>query len=140
MKNPNAWMTALFATFLVLAGALAETTEQIHTTDVPLQIPDDAKAMPNPLAGTDQNVALGSRLYASQCAMCHGSAGAGDGALATRLKIEMPDFTDAAGQTARTDGELFYILSHGHGHMPAETRLPEDSRWAMVLAIRAMAR
>jgi hypothetical protein len=52
----------------------------------------------------------------------------------------MPDFTDPAWQTKRTDGELFYIMSTGHGEMPAEKRLPEQNKWEMILHIRSLSR
>jgi len=120
--------------------AETEQTESARTA-VPLVIPAKDKARRNPLQPTDENLERGIQLYSSQCAMCHGVKGAGDGGLAGTLKIAMPDLQDPARQKLRTDGELFYILTQGHGRMPAEgERLPEEYRWSMILAIRSMAR
>ena len=57
------------------------------------------------------------------------------------LKMHPPDFTDAALQRARTDGELFYVLVNGRGDMPGEgeSRLPESVRWNMILHVRSLA-
>jgi hypothetical protein len=53
----------------------------------------------------------------------------------------MPDFTDPQKLRGRTDGELFYIITHGHGAMPADgERMAESMRWDMVNAMRSMAR
>jgi len=109
--------------------------------EVPLEIPRAEKMRPNPQPATADNLEFGLQIYSSQCAMCHGKAGKGDGDLARSLKMTMPDFSDPEVQKQRTDGELFYILTKGHGRMPADgERLSEDYRWKMVLAIRSMGR
>ena len=126
-----------------LAQEPATETEQTKSlrTEVPLVIPAKDKARRNPVPPTDEHLERGFELYASQCAMCHGVKGRGNGELAGTLKIAMPDLTDPARHKQRTDGELFYILTAGHGRMPAEgDRLPEEYRWSMILAIRTMAR
>jgi mono/diheme cytochrome c family protein len=121
-------------------AAKPETTE-VARTAVPLEIPAKDKARRNPLQPTEENLERGMQIYSSQCAMCHGVKGEGDGGLAGTLKMAMPDLTDPVRQKQRTDGELFYILTNGHGRMPAEgDRLPEEFRWSMILAIRSMAR
>jgi len=121
-------------------GGTQAQTEDVRA-EVPLEIPRAEKMRTNPIPRTDDNVEFGAQIYASQCAMCHGKAGKGDGDLAKSLKMTMPDFSDPEVQKSRTDGELFYILTKGHGRMPADgERLSEDYRWKMVLAIRAMGR
>jgi mono/diheme cytochrome c family protein len=107
---------------------------------VPLVIPAEARARPNPVPASVESIEQGRLLFASQCAMCHGHDGAGTGDLATRLGVVMPDFTDPKAFAKRTDGELFYILSHGHGQMPAEGRLSEAQRWDLINACRALSK
>ena len=68
--------------------------------------------------------------------MCHGARGAGDGTLANSLRITIPDFQT---HSKRTDGELFYILTEGHGRMPAEgERLSPEWRWDMINFVRSL--
>ena len=132
----------------VLAFAIAQEPATTAAEDpvkesskVVLEIPEKDKNRKNPVESTPENTERGLELFSSQCAMCHGPRGAGDGDLVARLQLTMPDFTDPERQKKRTDGEMFYIITQGHGRMPAEgERLPKEWRWCMVHAIRSMAR
>jgi mono/diheme cytochrome c family protein len=105
----------------------------------PLVIPESEKKKQNPVPNVPEAIAAGKSLFASQCAMCHGAAGDGKGDLATGMKMKVPSFATAAWQESRTDGEVFYILTTGHGDMPGEKRLPDQSKWEMVRFIRSLA-
>jgi hypothetical protein len=54
--------------------------------------------------------------------------------------MHVPDFTDPAQRSGRSDGDLFYILTNGHGDMPGEgeDRLSETVRWNMITYIRSL--
>jgi mono/diheme cytochrome c family protein len=106
----------------------------------PLVIPESEKQKKNPVPKVPEALASGKSLFESQCGMCHGVKGDGKGDLALQKKWPMPDFTDPAWQTKRSDGELFYIMSTGHGEMPAEKRLPEQNKWEIILHIRSLSR
>jgi len=56
-------------------------------------------------------------LFLQRCASCHGASGAGDGAAAP--VSDMPDFTAAAYQDAKTDADLSRAIRMGAGLMPA---------------------
>ncbi len=106
----------------------------------PLVIPPSERNRKNPIPASTESIRWGRELFASQCAMCHGKNGNGKGDLAERLQLKIPDLTNPAVQKKRTDGELFYIITNGHGRMPADgERLSEEWRWCMVHAIRSMA-
>ncbi len=105
----------------------------------PIVVPEAEKAKKNPVPNVPEALASGKSLFGSQCAMCHGPKGDGRGEFALQQKLRMPDFTDPKTQAKRTDGELFYILSHGHADMPAEKRLPDQNKWEMILYIRSLA-
>jgi mono/diheme cytochrome c family protein len=100
-------------------------------------IPIDAVQKPNPVKVTTDSVARGKRQYGYDCAMCHGKAGDGKGDVATDMKLNVGDFTNAGTLKNRTDGELFYIIKNGRGQMP-----PEGDRgnpkliWDMVNYVR----
>ncbi len=104
----------------------------------PIVIPEAEKNRKNPTPNIPEAIESGRALFSSQCAMCHGEKGNGKGDLAARLKLAVPNLTDPKVQRKRTDGELFYILSKGHGEMPAEQRLPDQNKWEMILYIRTL--
>ena len=64
-------------------------------------------------------IVSGARLFATNCTMCHGTEGHGDGPAAASLPWHPADLT-AEHLWAHSDGELFWYLSHG---LPA----PDDS-------------
>jgi len=117
-------------------GKTTEATEEPTDTAA---IPETARNRPNPRPATPESVAAGGRTFSSQCTMCHGASGDGSGDLVARLKLEMPDFTDRSQRKARTDGELFYILTHGNGRMRGEgNRLSDDVKWDIVNYVRSL--
>src|SRR3990172_878514 len=86
----------------------------------------------------EEFLALGKKLYRSQCRMCHGEAGQGEGDLAQEMKLTVPDFT-AAETKKKTEGELHYILAKGHGRMPGQgERLRPQQMWSMVAYLRTL--
>ena len=104
-------------------------------------VPDPARDRKNPVEPTEESIEYGKLLFSSQCVMCHGKQGAGDGDLVARFSYEVPDFTDPGLQKQRTDGELFYILHHGHGKMPDQgDRFDEKVLWDLVNYLRTLSR
>jgi mono/diheme cytochrome c family protein len=106
----------------------------------PLVIPDEEKNRKNPIPANEESLEIGRKLYASQCALCHGEKGDGKGELAADMKLTVPDFTTTEWKKKRTDGELYYIMSTGHGRMPGQgDRLREVQRWHLVNFLRTLA-
>jgi mono/diheme cytochrome c family protein len=104
----------------------------------PLVIPEAEKKRTNPVPNVPEAIESGKNLYISQCAMCHGRTGDGRGDLAVSMKWKIGTFNTAAWQDKRTDGELFYIMSQGHGDMPAEKRLVDQNKWEIVRYVRTL--
>lgn len=101
-------------------------------------VPEEAAAVPNPIAANEQSIAAGEQLYATNCAVCHGETGQGDGPGAAGLEKPPANLTAGHVQELR-DGALFYIISHGRPDtpMPAwENILSEDERWQVVNFLR----
>lgn len=101
---------------------------------------ETAKNIANPIQRTPQVAARAQEVYRVNCSMCHGQAGKGDGILQAYFKAanqRLPaDYTTDAVK-ARTDGELFAIITNGLGQMPAfKDLLPYEDRWALVYQIR----
>lgn len=101
-------------------------------------VPEDAAAIENPIEATDESIATGRELYATNCATCHGETGEGDGPAAASLDPSPSDLHEDHVQ-GLTDGALFYIISHGRPEtaMPAwENTLDVEQRWHVVNFLR----
>lgn len=102
-------------------------------------VPEEAAAVPNPIAATDESMEVGEQLFATNCAVCHGQSGLGDGPGAAGLEKPPANLTEAHVQEL-SDGALFYIVSHGRPDtpMPAwDNVLNEEQRWQVVNYLRA---
>jgi mono/diheme cytochrome c family protein len=103
-------------------------------------VPEEAAAVPNPFSATDDSVATGGTLFATNCAVCHGEKGRGDGPSAEAMEPKPADLTEGHVQ-GLSDGALFYIISHGKPEtpMPAwEDVLEEVDRWNVVNFMREL--
>jgi mono/diheme cytochrome c family protein len=105
----------------------------------PLVVPESEKKRENPVPNVPEAIEAGKSLYGSQCAMCHGARGDGKGDVAVSMKMRLPSFADPKVQAKRTDGELFFIMTQGHGDMPGEKRLADQSKWEIVRYLRTLA-
>ena len=102
--------------------------------------PPEAAQKANPVKPTPESLAKAKKLYAIDCAMCHGEKGDGKGDLAADMK-NVTDFTKPDSMKDRTDGELFHIIRKGKGDMPPEgERAKDDDVWNLVNYIRAFAK
>ena len=137
------WIGLLLLALAVSTVVIGAPPERLDRAKIPddLEVPAAASARQNPQRPTPENIAEGKKYFASQCAMCHGADGKGKGDLAISLGMRVPDFTDVQRGSNRTDGDLFYVLTNGHGDMPGEgeDRLSERVRWNMILYLRSLA-
>lgn len=123
-------------TFIAIAvGALVAAYIAIGA-QAPSDIPEAARNRPNPRKASPESVDAGRRVFAKDCSTCHGATGDGKGAM---VGGGLPNFGDPAVQDRRTDGELFYVITEGHGRMLGDgERLPESQRWDLVNFIRSL--
>lgn len=100
--------------------------------EVPLD-PANLKTAQGPLRSA-VNKERAAKLFATNCAACHGPKGEGNGPVADYFKRDgasnLPANLTAATRTVNTDGEIFQTITAGRGLMPAfRTLLTEDERW-----------
>lgn len=83
----------------------------------------------------------GAALYASQCASCHGVAGAGDGPAAAQLDPAPVDFTDESRARERSVFALYQVITQGLDGtaMGSYAQLPDDDRWALAFYVGQLA-
>ncbi len=99
--------------------------------------PARAARKKNPVEPVKASLEAGKKVYAAECADCHGPRGAGDGPGARELKGAIPSLADAE-IWEQTDGELFWKLSTGRGDMPGfDDMLDEEDRWHVLNYVRA---
>jgi mono/diheme cytochrome c family protein len=93
--------------------------------------PRSSSALENPYDGDAEAAAAGRKLYAIQCAKCHGERAAG-GRLAPSLLAD-----DVRGASP---GALFWFLTNGdlRRGMPAWSRLTEARRWQLVSFLKSL--
>jgi mono/diheme cytochrome c family protein len=126
---------------LAIAEEPVDTEAVKKSARVPLDVPAADKNRKNPEVSNADATAFGKKLFSSQCVMCHGKGGDGSGDLAMKLGMPVPDFTSAAEQKEWTDGEMFYVIVHGHGRMQGQhDRFKDEHVWGMVNHIRSLAR
>ena len=95
----------------------------------------------NPVLPTPESIGAGRELFMGSCTPCHGEKGNGRGKLARALDVKPPNLRRRKEQDAKTDGELFYILTNGHQHMPAQgDRWDDETRWNLINFIRTLGR
>jgi len=92
----------------------------------------------SPIAADDAVLARGAERYAIYCSPCHDARGNGRGILYERGKVPTPSLHEERIR-ALADGEIFDVVTHGKGLMPAYAYPvgPAD-RWAILAHMRRL--
>jgi mono/diheme cytochrome c family protein len=95
------------------------------------QVPLKASLRSNPFEGEPRARAAGGKLFARECAPCHGMNGGGIG---KAPPLNLADVQQAA------PGALFWILRNGSlkRGMPSFAHLPEPQRWQIVTYLKTL--
>lgn len=101
--------------------------------------------MPEQISIDPALIRRGAERYGIYCAPCHGLAGNGEGITAkygipmAAGNFHLPNFTDQADPTYRTDGNIFATITYGKGQMgPYGAMIPVADRWAVIAYIRTL--
>ena len=92
----------------------------------------------SPVAADDATLTRGEERYAIYCAPCHDARGNGRGILYERGKVPTPSLHEERIRLL-PDGEVFDVMTHGKGLMPAYGYpvSPAD-RWAILAHVRRL--
>lgn len=113
--------------FVVLLAVLTATGG-----DLVQQAPAKALQKRNPMEGNNEARRAGAKLYARECAGCHGANREGRG---KAPPLDRPEIGAAAA------GALYWVLRNGslRRGMPSFAHLPEAQRWQIVTFLRGAA-
>lgn len=100
--------------------------------------PPAAAARKNPIRADKASVARGQKLFATNCASCHGASGDGDGPAGKTLSPKPSDLAAMAPQ--HPPGDLAWKIEHGRGAMPAwNGTLKQNQIWDVVNFLQTLA-
>ena len=103
------------------------------------EIPEQERAVENPVDASPDALAAGEASYRKQCLMCHGDSFDGKGPAVAMFAKQPPDLSTAEARERLTDGEIFYKMTIGRNPMPAmESKLSEEERWRVVHYVRTL--
>lgn len=87
-----------------------------------------------------ESQAKAKKLYAIDCALCHGATGDGKTDLAKDMQLTMTDWSDAKTLGSAQDEDLFKTIREGKGKMPPEDkgRATDDEVRSLIVYIRSL--
>jgi len=114
---------------LVLSAVAATALARVGT--LVQQAPPRAKVLSNPFEGQQRAQRAGAKLFARECASCHGPVGGGKG--------KAPPLNQADVQEA-APGALLWVLRNGSlkRGMPSFAHLPESQRWQIIVYLKTL--
>ncbi len=121
------------------AGAIARGHLPLHYQATPKDAEKAGEELQSPFKpGDTRAVNRGVQVFANYCTPCHGSAGAGDGAVSQR-GVPPPPSLLAEKAVKMKDGQMFHIITHGQANMASHAAQVEpNDRWAVILHIRQL--
>jgi mono/diheme cytochrome c family protein len=100
--------------------------------------PNLAKADRNPFAGqmTDEVLLTGQKYFDTNCMVCHGPQGRGDGPVSLKMPNKPPALISEKIR-GWADGQIYQVITMGQGTMGSyASHIPQKYRWQVVNYIR----
>jgi mono/diheme cytochrome c family protein len=136
VATPATEESVMLKPFLLICAAALFSIAPSTVSAAP---PQDAAAKV-PAKVTPETQAKAQKIYARDCALCHGETGDGKTDLAKDMQLTMIDWSDSKTLANRQDQELFKIIRNGKDKMPAEDsgRAKDDEVWNLIVYIRSL--
>jgi len=114
----------------------------IAKTSLDATIHREAPSQANPVPETDVNLLHGVRLFATNCAICHGTArGTADASPIAKGLYQKPPQLASEGVEDDAEGETFWKVKHGirlTGMPSFAVTLTDEEIWTLALFLRHM--
>lgn len=113
-----------------------------HTTYMQYGVPPDYDGAKSSIAASPETTAAGARLYAQNCASCHGRDGTGDGDAENALSPSPALLAYMIRRPISVDEYLLWTISDGgaqfQSQMPAfKDKVPREDIWRIIAYMRA---
>ncbi len=130
----------IVVTLLLLCGLMLPDFYAVPQETSFWNAPPFTDTIKNPAPLDSKSMEAAKKIYDSQCWVCHGLSGKGDGPASANCPIKPADHTSAQVQK-QSDGALFWKITTGKGTMqPYAKILSPKQRWLLVHYIRTMAK
>lgn len=133
----NLFFLSCLGAFTLAACGASLSPAPVDEPVVLAPVPEEYAGLANPL-GSD-GAAQGAELFQSNCAMCHGAGGLGDGPAGQSL--EPPPGNLAQVQAEAADDYLYWRIHAGKpgtAMLPWKNILTEEQIWQLVSFIRTL--
>ena len=111
------------------------------------EVPEEYAGLSNPFAGDAEAITAGETIFQTNCAVCHGESGQGDGPAAEGLDPAPANLADGMMMRDLSDGYLFWRITEGGAMDPFNSTMPawgaslsEEERWQVISYIRTLSR
>ena len=102
----------------------------------------EAAKVKNPVASTPESIDAGSKVFARNCAPCHGKTA--EGGAGNDLIPAAPDLTDDKWDHGSTEGEIFDAIKNGvapdFNMVPWKDQLKDPDIWSVVNYLKSIAK
>ncbi len=118
---------------------LKEIPEPVPVEQSLAEAAADVSAVKDPWVSSEAMIGHGKKIYAQNCAVCHGDTGLGDGAAGKALTPPPRNLVEGKWKKGGDSISLYTTLLNGipGGSMASFAHLPAKDRWALVHLIRS---
>lgn len=93
----------------------------------------------NPFPATPQVIAEGKIGYEKFCTHCHGTTGAGDGAVVEKGNFPPPPAYNSPQLKNLSEGKMFHVIQYGKGMMGSHaSQLTVEERWKIIRYVQTL--
>lgn len=101
--------------------------------------PKDLALQKNPVAMNSDSIKSGKKIYAENCAYCHGGNAKGNTSAVLGLDTDPPNLQKRI--KSHSDGDFFWKIQNGRGDMPTfKDELQANEIWSIINYLRNLSK